>query len=514
MDKRIDELEEINLKVVDDTDGAGTASASGAALANEASHSATPLPSGQEAVQFVSLTAATDRDADARAALKHENSAESGRGLNSRSKPARFSKTTIRKTLVASVLVALLVAASNGLKSFWSSPISSQSVVFMGPSIFSAWCGEFDAANALQALPTMATEVSSTGSFLPARRRAAVEACLERFVGSTPVGKRAMSTVVDAVLLAAKGNPGQAVELLGGLDSDSPVVSGFHAAVLTIMGQYPAALETCDRGIRAVEASRGAFSPTTYDALWTIKAQTLIAMGRPDDALKVLDLPGYPDRYKEEALKRDSFLEARAAALLRLNQPDQAIIVACQMRRLNHMILSTAYLMKGDVSEAEQHAGKSYLALSKIYSQTGRLDQALKYAKLADQADLGVAGREQHVFVLNQLGRFREVIALADDLIALPKVEFMVDSIHNMPKLHADIAWAYANLGDVRQAHEHANWALHVDPGCRRALEAERLAGKLAGDMKKYQEFDSRLMNIKPVLYDRPVLFTSKNSRY
>lgn len=500
MDKRIDELEEINLKVVDDVDGAVSVPDSATPDAAELDVTVpSPVPDLQANLQNTSEV--TDPTGG-------------GEGLESKSRSARFSKTTIRKTFLVVVLGALAVCANNGLKSFWSSPISSQSIVFLGPSIFSAWCGELDSANALQALPTMAVEVSSTGAALPPQRRAAVVASLERFVGSAPVEKRLMSTLVDAVMLAVNGKSDRAAVLLRELDSNSPLVSGFHAAVQTMIGQYPAALETCDRGIRVLETSSGSFAPSTYDALWSVKAEILIAMGRPEDALRVLELPGFPEKYKEDALKRDNILEAKAAAYLRSNQPDQAIKVACQMRQLNHMILSTAYLMEGDIAEAEQHAGKSYLALSKIYSKTGRLEEALKYAKLADQANLGVAGREQHVFVLNQMGRFREAIALSTDLAALPKVPFLLESMHNMPELHADLAWAYAKLGEIRQAREHANWALNVDPNCRQALEAERLVSQITGDKEKYEAYDSRLKNLQADLYDRPVLFTNKNTRY
>ncbi len=514
MEKKVGEIEEVRLKVVSEGDD------------DKFVKSDSDFDSPQNSVEIVE----TDADApkpdagiepSANAPKSNESMESNANAPKPNAKtplntpPSKYSKSAVRKTAAIIGIVALLVAASNGLKAFWNSAHSGQLMVLEGPAIISAWCGDPDAANGLLALPLMMSELSDNDSIkniISPQRRAGVLASVDKFVAQTPVDKRTMTTLIDGIVEAGNGNPVKAAALLEEMKSDSPLVIGMHAAVLPMTGDYGGALKEAERGIQLTMAKKTHnYTYGAYSSLWFVKAQVLLAMGRAAEALKVLEMPGFPESLKETALKDDSVLQVKAASYLKLRQPDKAIVTACQMSRLNHMLLSTAYLMKGDFREATQHAYKSSLALSKVYSQTGRLDDALKYAKTADDAHFGVAAREQHVFVLNQMGRYREALAICADLSTLTNIDNLMESLHIMPELHADMAWAHAKLGHAKEALEHANWVLKVEPTCRQALEAAKAASQLTGDLDAYRNYDTRLRNLSSNLYDRPVLFSDKN---
>jgi tetratricopeptide (TPR) repeat protein len=426
-------------------------------------------------------------------------------------KSLRLSHSTFRKTFALIAFSASFVAVNNGLKSFWNSPMAPQLTVFGGTSIFSAWCGDPDAAYALQSLPLVINDLSidpqnTRGAISPARR-AALIASLDRFVGNSPVGSRELSKLTHAIVLANNGRPKEAAALLAELQSENPLVSSLRASVLAMIGDYPAALAECDRGIDFVASSKGMFGSSSCETLWELKAQILLAMGRPEEALSVLELPNFPESSREWALKQDSIKNLKAAAYLKLGQPNQAIITACQAGRLNHTLLSIAYLMRGDIQEAKQQAGDSSLALSRIYSQSGQLQEALKYAKLADDAKFGLHAREQHVYVLNQLGRYREALALCQDLSKFAKVNYLTEIMEHKPQLYADMAWSYARLGQSKEALALAESVLNNNPSNKQALEAAKLASQLDGNNTAVEEFDKRLKALNPHFYNRPIIF-------
>ncbi len=152
-----------------------------------------------------------------------------------------------------------------------------------------------------------------------------------------------------------------------------------------------------------------------------MKAAVLRAMGQPEAALNYLDSEFSKD-YKNYSYYADEMRSAKAAALIHLGQYDKAIALACQAKELNRMVLSTAYLMKGDYNEALTQAGDCYLALSRIYSQQGTLGEALKYAEKADAGIDSITTREQRVFVLNQMKRYKEALALSANLTEYAKL--------------------------------------------------------------------------------------------
>ncbi len=539
MEKKLDEQKEIKLKPVAETEhSSGASSPELVAVSDHVAASDGVVESAidesrkcAEPVESVILESESHSEADIKdgahlrnGAVEAGASAKLNRNFGSRAeapehlsgvkppnKSFRLSRSTFRKTCALIAFSAAFVAVNNGLKSLWSSPLAAQLTIFGGASVFSAWCGDSDAAYALQEFPVMIDDLSDYSGggrkMISPERRAAVIASLNRFVKSSGTGSHELSKFAHAVVMASNGKPLEAAHLLSDLKAENPLVSGLLASTLAMVGDYSAALEECNRGIEIISQSKGRFDSTMCEGLWDVKAQILTAMGRPEAALTVLELPQFPEFFKEPALKRDSIKSMQASNYLKLGQADKAIVTLCQSSTLNHVLLSAAYLQKGDIAEAKQQAGDSRLALSRIYSQTGDLDKALQYAKAADDAKFGLHAREQHVYVLNQMGRYREALALCNDLTEFEKLKYLSEIFESMPQLNADMAWSYARLGRSKEALALAESVLKINPSNRVALEAAKLASHLTGNVAGYEEFDKRLKYLNPYLLDRPTLF-------
>ncbi len=447
-----------------------------------------------------------------------EQSSEHSQNDAGRNRPV-FSRVAFRSMLIGLACLAIGAGLTQAWKWYSNAPRTAHpSVEFLTPTVLWGLVGDPDAAFAIQMVPALADEMRSSGPemkaqiFVPEVQKQTSFDAVNRYLTQS-TGDKSLSTLAMGTTLSASGRTVEAVQTVRPLinRTDNPIMKGYLALLLGLSGDLPGSLIEVNKGIEAGKTGKVWMYQSSLHTLYTMKANLLRSMGRPAEALAVLVSPECVECFKNNSWETDSLSLSKAAVYLQLGQPDKAIVLACQSKELNRMILSTAYLMKGDYSEALTHAQNSYLALSRIYSQQGRLDQALKNAEKADSAINSIITKEQRVYVLNQLKRYREALAISSDLTEFTKLNSANGSMDAMVQIHADRAVAFAHLGDAHNAILEANLALACNPNCRRALEAAKLASTILGDLAKVAEYQNRLNELGSRPDVRPVSFSSQN---
>ncbi|CAN5633531.1 hypothetical protein BH10CYA1_BH10CYA1_45320 [soil metagenome] len=433
---------------------------------------------------------------------------------------AKKRRVTFRAVLIGVTALAIGAGLTQTWRWYRDAPRSElRTVEFSTPTFLGGLIGDPDAAFAVQMVPVLVNDYTTSGNpkyggmVTEVQKQFAFEAT-RRFIENSP-GDKSLSILTMGTALSARGQSAEAVRTMRPLidKTDNPAMKGYLGLLLHLTGDLPASLTELDKGIAYAKTGKVWMSDSGSSNIYTLKSAVLRAMGRPEEALAVLDSPECAEWFKTGSYNRESMLLTKAAAYLHLGQPDKAIKLACECKQLNHMILSTAYLMKGDYGEAITQADQSYLALSRIYSQQGRLTEALEYAKLADSAVDSMTTREQHVFVLNQLKHFKDALSISNDLAEYSKLSNASGSAEALVQIHADRAYAFAELGDTRNALLEANLALGNNPGCRQALEAARLASTKSNDLANAARFENRLRQLKSTRDVRPVAFSTKNDK-
>ncbi len=439
-------------------------------------------------------------------------------GVNNKRSP--FSSVTFKSVVLGLAFLAVGAGISQSWKWYWNAPrIDHQSLTFLAPTVLGGLVGDPDAAFAMQMVPVISSDVQSGSKHMKAeifvsdlQKQTSFNA-LQQFVTQSS-GDKSLSTLALCTTFSARGKSAEAVDasrpLIDG--TQNPIMKCYLALLLGLNGDFPGCLTELNKGIASGSSGKLWVDESSRRTLYTMKSNVLRAMGRPDESLAALNSPQCAESFKDTS-DSDSLLLCKAAAYLHLGQPDKAIVLACQGKELNRMILSTAYLMKGDYTEALTQAQDVYLALSRIYSQQGRLDEALKYADKADAAVNSVTTREQQVFVLNQLARYKDALAISDDLSEYSRLRSATGSMEAFVEIPADRALAFAHLGDVRNAMYEANLALGNNPNCRTALEAAKLASTKRGDLVKVAQYEDKLKHLVSPPNLRPIAFNSKNKR-
>lgn len=386
------------------------------------------------------------------------------------------------------------------------------STLFTTPALLTGTVGAPDAAYSLLLLPEVVDLVDEE-SITPAQKANHDKhltlglANLNKFLAHANSADQPMSVLTKCTLLCKNGEAGEAARLFRPLAEKyaSPLLKLYAGAFLMLSGDLHEAIEQYDKGAALAKMGKGSINSSTYYQFWTMKAEVLQAMGRPSDALSVLESPDLSEYIS--SVSTDTLLKNKASVYLQLNQPDKAIVAACQMKKLDRFILSAAYLISGDYREALNQAGDSDLSLSRYYSSLGKFEEALKHAETADRDSHTVVTREQVVYVLNQMGRYKEALALSQNISAFSQLRAIPGDWIAILVLRADRAYALAKSGEARSALEEASKVLKNNPFSRTALEAARLSYATLGDRAAEQMFAKRIEELKNKSDFRPLPF-------
>ncbi len=426
-----------------------------------------------------------------------------------------FKRRKYRAVFVVVSLVLLAGCASYFSQWYGSAPRHSRPMtMFMVPTILSSWVGDPDTAYTLQLLPELMVTERDEKGMTPSQHDIHEKLStigfddMRHFLEQSKGADRPMSTFTECVMLSRAGKTAEAARLFRPLleKYSSPLLNLYQGIFLTLDGQMHDALVQFDKGMALANAGRGSIHSTSFYYFWIMKAATLQSMGKPAEALSVLESPELLERIKSAPV--DTLAPSKASVYLQLGQPDKAIVTACQMKKLDRFILSAAYLMKGDYDEALTHSKGSDLALSRYYSSLGKLEVALNHAESADKSLDTVVTREQRVYVLNQMGHYKEALALCQEMDKYSHFRTLEGAWQAIPVLHADRAYAYAKSGDAKNALAEANEVLKNNPFSYTALEASRLASAKLGDKVNEELYSKRINELKNKSDYRPLPFS------
>lgn len=423
-----------------------------------------------------------------------------------------FKRPQYLAVFVVTFLVLVFGCVGNFAHWYWNAPRHESPVTpFLTPAILTGCIGAPDAAYSLPLLPEVLRTFDEDDVATRSQRANREKfftlgmANLNRFLERSGPMDQPISLLTKCTLLCKMGEPAEAARLFRPLADkyDSPMLKLYQGVFLTLSEDFKEAIGQLDEGAALAKSGKGTIHSSSFYHLWILKAEILQAMGRPEDALAVLNSPGLSERMANYAT--DNLQESKASVYLQLNQPDKAIVTACQVKKLDHFILSAAYLMKGDYDEAKNHAMDSDLALSRYYSNVGKLDEALKFAKNADRDSHTVVTREQVVYVLNQMARYKEALALSQNISGFCFLRSLPGAWQAIPTLRADRAYALAKSGDAKGALTEANKVLKNNPFSRMALEAARLAYQTLGDRVNEALCAKRIKELKNNVDFRPM---------
>ncbi len=430
--------------------------------------------------------------------------------------PAFVRQTLLPLLIVFLVVIIVLIPIKNAMVWYQEAPRTSYpGAVSFVPSIFTAWIGDADASYALQLAPIMMKDSDEKADERKQFRNITLTNA-ERFLQQTGNAPQSLTRIAGSLALTSEGRSKEAADIIQVVadNASNPMIKAYHALLLAANGDMKTALSEVDRGLALDQKGEKYISYTNSFFLWWEKAQILQAMGKPAEALALLNSPECLASTKDGSMSGPGdVLVSKASAYLQLGEPDKAIALYEGIKAPNHIVLFLAYLLKNDYDRAFREAAEisstPNLALSRIYSQKGQLEQALDYAEKAEMKSRNLLTLEQHVHVLNQLGRWKESLTISQNPSAFANlINLSSPGIQCQSELHALRAEAYANLGESANALVEAKMALNINPDCRRALEAARLASSNLRDPGKVEFYESQLRHLTTPINYRPVFFT------
>jgi tetratricopeptide (TPR) repeat protein len=429
-------------------------------------------------------------------------------------KPTFFRQNVLPLVLVILVLVVVLIPLKNAFVWYKEAPRTffSGGVSFV-PAIFTAWVGDADAAYALQLGATAMIESDPKLHGEKSQFRKITLKNAEQFVQQTGA-PQSLTRLAASLAYTSEGRPKEASAVIRGVaeNASNPLIKAYDALLLAGSGDMKAALSEIDQGLAIDKKGETYFGYGNGFLLWWEKAQILQAIGKPAEALAFLNSSECLASTQKGLMNSSDLLISKSSALLQLGEPDQAIALNEGIPAPNHITLFLAYLLKNDYErafhEAHEISGTPNFALSRYYSQKGQLAEALDYAEKAEQKSRNLITLEQHVHVLNQLGRWKESLSISQDPSTFANLMNLTASgIQCQYELHALRAEAFANLGQSATAFVEAKMALDINPECRKALEAARLASANLKDFAKVAFYDDQIRRLTTPINYRPLFF-------
>jgi tetratricopeptide (TPR) repeat protein len=465
-------------------------------------------------------------------AVQNSVSAPLPRAVKEKRKSLPFFRRRPRPALLAVLaLLILWIPLQHATNWYFTAPRPSRPmdappfVVVPLLAVVTAWVGEPDASYAFQLAPVMMHNAKFFGK--PDAKEMGEEKELRKiglgnidsFIQQSAAKDHQLSILAKSMALYTSGRSAEAAIEIESVTSGArnPMLKSYRAGLLAVGGDLYGALAELNKCIAMVELTgrRTFYYHQIYP--WIQKAHLLMAMGRPEDALATLNSPFLISLAEQRVGSRADILLCKAAVYLQLGEPDKAIAVLNDSPdsalAQDQILLSTAYLMKAEYSkavEAAKDSSQTDFALSRIYSNQGAFNKALTYAEKADKELGTLYSLEQRVYVLNQLGRYADALALSKNLF--PHTEsgagISGGDLKAQPEMHADRALAFVKLGMPKEALVEAGIALRRNENCRSALEAARLASLSLGDRAGVAFYDSMLKkNHLPPGY-RPIFQT------
>jgi tetratricopeptide (TPR) repeat protein len=241
--------------------------------------------------------------------------------------------------------------------------------------------------------------------------------------------------------------------------------------------------------------------------MYSVKSDLYLAMGQPQQALDVLLSPdciqasssSYGADYKETSRKM-----GLASVYGRLGKFDKMLELANSISDANNAraIKAVAYTLQNNLAAATEQAhnitdregNRKEMLLSCIYSKQGKFEQALKYADAAREKRADLAWLEQRLFLLNKLGRYKEVLSDSNNFNSfLTWHNWTFGIIGKIPSIHADRAQAFWRLGQAKQALAEAQLALSLNPNSMTALHVAADASKALADQAAAAAYEARI---------------------